>query len=331
MPSIHPSQLPGLVTDAGYGVMIEAYDQELAVRSQLFETRFINPSDEGFTEKVIIGDDEPDVIERGEVAPSRTLDEGYQWFHKVKKLAEKVEITEEMMSDPNATAKIGDMIATLSRRYGQGFQRKKERMAADIFNKGAFTAGHLATFDGSYPGHDDNYPKFIYDGKPFFAASGNGHPLFGAASVTPYNATANTLTSTNLETVRILMTRTNAVDEFNREISIMPDVLLVPPELEQTADVILGSVQAPGTAQNDINTQRGRYRRISWRYLSDTDGWILGKARQGLMQYELRTGPMMSVEPKNDGSGTMIVRWRDYYGVGVTNWRYWSGHRLPTS
>jgi len=234
------------------------------------------------------------------------------------------------MRDPNADAKIGGMIASLSRKYAEGFARKKESLAANIFNYGAFTAGHMETFDGSFPGHIDSYPKFIYDGKPLFAASGNGHPLFLNSSVTKVNFDTNALSSTNLEAARILMSRTNAVDEADQRITISPDTLLVPPELVQTAEVLVGSVQLPGTAQNDINTARGRFRVISWAALTDTDGWFLGEARKGIKLLD-SGDPMLMTEPLNDGSGSVSVRWVSYFGAVATNWRSWSAHRSAQS
>jgi len=330
MPTVHPSQLPGLVTDAGYGVMMESYAQEPAVRNLVFEIMDLDGYEEGFSEAVIVGADEPDVIARGGIAPARTFDQGYRWTCKVDKLAERIEITEEMMRDPNADAKIGGMISAFAKRFGEGFARKKEKLAADVFNKGAYTAGHLDTFDGAYPGHADSHPKFIYDGKPFFAASGNGHPLFLEPATTKVNFDTNSLTSTNLELARILMSRTNAVDEANQKISVTPNVLLVPPELAQTAEVILGSLQVPGSANNDINTLRGRYQPVSWRYLDDTDGWFLGAAKKGVRLYD-SGDPMLFAEPKNDSSGTWTIRMTSYFGRVVTDWRQWSAHRSAQS
>jgi len=310
--------------------MMAAYDQEPAVRNQVFDVMPLNGHEMGFSEAVIVGGNEPDLIDHGAVAPARTFDQGYQWFCRARKLAERIVIPEELMNDPNADVKIGNLVRTFAAQFGEGFARKKEQMAADIFNKGAYTAGDLATFDGGYPGHADAYPKFIYDGKPFFAASGNGHPLFLAPSVTKVNFDTNTLTSTNLEAARILMSRTNAVDEANQKVSISPNLLLVPPELAQTAEVILGSLQLPGTAQNDINTLRGRFQPVSWRYLDDTDGWFLGTAKKGVRLYD-SGDPMLFTEPLNDGSGSWAIRMTSYFARVVTDWRFWTAHRSAQS
>lgn len=330
MSSIDPTQIPGLVTDAGYPVMLEMYGQEPTLRGEIFEIVPITGTEYGMTEKVIVGADEPALIPYGADSHSRTADEGYQWFLSVKKMAEDMVIREEEYRNPNAMAILSAKIASNAGRFGQGFQRVKEKMAADIFVYGSYTAGHLATFDGSYPAHADPYPKYIYDGKPFFAASGNGHPLFLDTSTTKYNQTANALSAANLESARILMTRTNAVDEAGQIIRIDPDVLVVPPELEQSADVLLQTVSAPGTANNDVNTQRGRYRRLTWRYLTDTDAWFLGAARRGL-KFADAGDPRILVSAPDPKNGDVTIRFVSYAGRAVTDWRFWTAHATSAS
>lgn len=330
MSSVDPSQIPGLVTDAGYPVMLEMYAQEPAMRQEIFDVRPCNGTEYGFTERVIVGADEPAEIPYGGESHSRTIDEGYQWFIRLRKLAEDIVIREEEYRSPEASAVLVGKVASAAGRFGQGFQRKKEQIAADLFIYGAYTAGRLATFDGSFPGHADTYPKFIYDGKPWLAASGNGHPLFLDSSVTKYNKTANSLTSTNLETARILMSRTNAVDEANQVIRVDPDVLVVPPELTQTAEIILNSVQAPGSANNDTNTMRGRFALKQWRYLTDTDGWFLGQAKKGLRFYD-SGDPMIHVSEPDKKTGDVTIRFVSYAGAGVTDWRSWTGHNISAS
>lgn len=330
MSSVHPTQVPGLVTDAGYTVMLQSYAAEPIVRNLIFRSVPLPVGTYGFTGKVIVGADEPADTRFGEPSHSRTFDEGYQWFGKVHKLQQHITLQEEMLRNPNAAAMITEMVGNAAGKFGQGFQRKKESIAAAMFKYGAYTAGHRDTFDGSYPGHADPYPAFIYDGKPLFAASGNGHPLYLDSSVTKYNKTANALSSTNLEAARILMTRTNAVDEANQPIRIDPDTLLVPPELEQTADILLGSTQAPGSANNDINTQRGRYSRITWRYLDDTDGWFLGAARQGLA-FADSGDPMIETSAPDPVTGNVTVRFVSYCATWCDDWRPWSGHNISAS
>lgn len=330
MSSVDPSQLPALVTQMGYPLLLPAYAAEPTVRQSVFRTITATPDQLGFTGRVMVGATVPRETGYGRPSDSRTMDEGYQWYGRSRKFSEDIVIPEEMYRSPNAMALIRQKLDLQVGGFGAGFQVAKEQVAANVFIYGAYTAGHRATFDGSYPGHTDPYPKFIYDGKPLFAASGNGHPLYLDTSVTKYNKTANALTSTNLDAARILMEDTNAVDEANQKIRIDPTLLLIPPALAQTAQVLLGSVQAPGSANNDINTMRGRFALQTWRYLSDADGWFLGVPNKGLVFAD--TGdPYIETGAPDPKTGDVTIRFLSYCAAWVEDWRYWSGHNISES
>lgn len=330
MSSVHPSQVPALVTDVGYAPMLESYAAVPNVRSSIFEMETVEGWELGFQGVVVSGPVVPSEIERGENAPARTMKEGFKRTFKIRKLAESMTLQEEMLRNPNATALVGAQVAEWLRRMGQGFQVAKEILAADVFNKGSLTAGYKPVFDGSYTAHADDYPAFIYDGKPLFAASGNGHPLFFEQTTTKYNQTANALSSTNLETGRVLMANTNAYNESNERINIDPNVLVVPPALSRTGAVLLNSSLLPGTAQNDTNTHQGQFQLIEWRYLSDAAGWFLGTRGEGLLCYD-SGDPVISVSEPDKDNGNITIRLTSYHGVGVKDWRYWSAHNTPTS
>lgn len=334
MSTVSPTALPALVSDLGVGVMMEGYDTVPRVVPSIFEVVPISPSapPEGFSEAVITGGKKPKEMLRGADAPATTLEQSYQWYGKVRKYGERIEITEEVYNAPNAQAVITGMLRQSMRGWGEGWAQAKEELGAAVFNKGVLSAGHLATFDGSYPGRVDPYPKFIYDGKPFFAASGNGHPLGLLTSTTKYNLIVSAaLSSSTLETARVLIEDTNAVDEVGDKVSIRPDTLIVPPGLEQTALVLLDSQLKPGTANNDINTHAASFAPITWRYLTDTDGWFLGKRMMGLRFYD--SGDVMRIETSapDPASGSITVRAVGYAGVVVTNWRGWVANNLATS
>lgn len=334
--AVDPSKIPALVADFGLEVMMQAYTAEQTVRDRVFQVVPISPAGNelGWRDVVAVGDNIPDEILIGQDAPQRTMQQGYVSYCKQRKLSQSMDIPEEIWKSPNAEAVIRQMVMTTVGPWATGFQIKKERIAAAIFNQGRLAAGDATVFDGSYLGPNgavDPYPKFIYDGKPFFAASGNGHPLYLRTDVTPYNLiAAAALGATTLETTRVLMSGTNAVDENNNPIVITPNTLLVPPGLVQTAEVLVGSVQQPGTAQNDINTNRGRFDVVQWRYLTDSDGWYLGKAGAGVMFHD-SGDPTFEVSAPDRHNGNVTVRMISYCGAHVTDWRYWFANNVATS
>lgn len=335
MSTVHPSQLPAIVSDLGLKAQAEGYAMEPRVAPLIFETMTISASSppEGMSEVVISGGKKPGEIARGQAAPARTLDQAYQWFMRIRKFAERIEIPEEMYNSPNGSALVAEMITTATKGWGEGWAQVQEEAAADLFNKGVLAAGHAPTFDGGYSGRPATYSAFIYDGKPFFAATGNGHPLSLASGTTKFNLIVSAaLGSTTLDTARVMMESTNAVDEVGDKISIRPNVLVVPPGLTQTAHVLLESQLKPGTAQNDVNwTAEQAIRPLTWRYLTDPDGWFLGQAGKGVMIASSGDLLRISTSAPDPSSGSVTVRAVGYYGHAVKNWRYWSAHNLATS
>lgn len=334
--SVEPGKIAQLVHDFGLEVMMAGYQAEPTVRERVFKIRPISPSGSewGWRETVVVGDNIPTQIRTGEDAPKRVMQQGYVTYGAQKKWAQSMDIPEEIYKAANAEQVIRKMVVDKVGPWAQGFQVAKERQAAAIFNRGPIAAGDADVFDGSYLGPDgavDPYPKFCYDGKPFFAASGNGHPLFLQSSVTKFNHVAsNPLSATTLESVRVAMMSTNAVDENNNPISVVPRTLLVPPGLTQTAEVLVGSVQQPGTAQNDINTNRGRFDVVQWRYLTDADGWFMGVAGQGV-EFADSGDPTLEVSTPDRNNGNVTMRMISYSGAWATNWRMWYGNNIATS
>lgn len=331
MSTVDPSQLPGLVSDVGYSVMMEGYTRDAPVYPDLFEVIPTDGTEYGHTAMSIAGTTEPEETERGIDAPGRTMDEVYQWFCKCRKLQESLVIPEEMWRSGNANALITEHIQTHMGGLGGGFMSKKERMAAALFNRGSITAGDTTAFVGSYLGHADPNNGKIYDGKPWFAATGNGHPLGIATATTKINQDANALSSANLSAAYTLHVKTNAYNEANEFVGgNRPNVLLVPAELEETADILLNSTLRPGTSQNDSNVFQGRFARKTWAYLTDSDGWFLGAAKQGIRCYDSGI-PQILVSAPDRANGNVTVRLVGYFGGVVTQWRNWSAHATSTS
>ena len=331
MSSVDRTQLPGLVTDAGYPVVMEAYNRKPFIFPDLFEVIPTDGVEEGWTAKSICSVTEPEETERGQNAPKRTVDEVYQWYIKSRKLQESMTIPEEMMRSPNASAMIMQLVQTKMGGFAGGFAAKKEKMAADVFNRGSIAAGDRSVFKGTFPGHSNPNEGLIYDGKPFFATSGNGHPLGLKTATTLLNHDANALNQTNLSTARTLHMKTNGYNEAGEFIGgNEPNVIVVPIELATTAEVLINSTLQSNTALNDINWAQGRYRVIPWGYLTDTDGWFFGTAKSGIRVYDSGM-PQIYISAPDEDNGNVTIRLVSYFGAGVTQWRDWSAHATSTS
>lgn len=334
MSTVHPSQITKLLSEHGVKVMVEAYDAEAPIYQDIGEVVSISPLSPpfGFREAGMAGDEELQETARGAIAPATTVNETFTVYGRIRKFSRRLIIQEEQYNDPNASEVLVGRIQNAARGWGAAWAALKDRLTADLFNNGALTPGHQATFDGTPEdqGWQDPYPKFIFDGKPFLAASGNGHPLLPGGSDVRYNKLGLSLSSTNLETARLLLEDTNAVSAHGQKINIKGDTLLVPTALQQTAAVIVGSDRVPGSANNDVNTYRNALRVQPWRYLTTSTSWALMKRGKGIRIHD--SGVLRLVtEPHTDGTGNVSIRAVGYFGCAVLDWRYVVGSNFPAS
>lgn len=330
--SIDVSQVPELVAKTAYPVMFQAYEAEPAVYPLITDVRPADPGMLGTKGSVISGVGDLVEILDGERLPHDTVKGTRTWYCKVRSFGGKIEIPLRQLAAIDAVGKIQAQLAEVAPQWGRRAIAQKEQMVADVFQKGTIAAGNTSVFNGSYVGETDANVGFIFDGKPFFAATGNGHPLL-AGSSTPFNLVASApLTSANMQTTLTAMRTTNAIDDRELKIRVTPTHLVVPPGLEFTARTLLNSVNLPGTAQNDVNVVAGALQPVVWRYLTDdADAWWVGAVGQG-----------GGVRVYDSGAPT-IDTWVDmdrrmfcisavtFFGVVVTDWRQWFCNNKATS
>lgn len=190
---------------------------------------------------------------------------------------------------------------------GLSFGRTREKNAASTFNN---------AFSGSFLGADG-------------VALCGAHPYSPTNSATQSNVGSSPLTYDNLIATRKLMREFK--DDRGELITVMPNILLVPPELEDTAQTILQSFNKPGTANNDANVVRGQgYKLIVWDYLSDPNNWFLldgALAKQHLWFFE-RVKLEFALDPKSEYD--LVARYRGYerysFGWDSPLWIY--GHNV---
>lgn len=317
------SNFPELVKRQAYEYFFERYDGLEPVYPRVFE---VLPSTRAFEQgTAAVGMGQLQEKPEGTSIRYRDPVEGHTWYIKMKTFADGFILTDEFLQDAD-DGRIEGFIREAAASWGEGVRMTEEAACARLFNKGALSAGDAPAFDGTVPGVvQDPSPKFIYDGKPFFATD---HASL--AGSTYANLTASLpLTVANLETAWGAITNTNARNERDEPVRIAPNVLLVPQELEFTAKTILRSVLLPGSPNNDINPVSELLEPVVWRYLEDTDGWFVGASKRGLRFYD-RTPPTISVtqDPETKNWRVDVVR---RFGVGVTNWRYWYAANVAQS
>ena len=180
--------------------------------------------------------------------PSVSFDQGYKSTFRHTTYLVELPIQQELIED-NLYGQIIDAAQSL----GDSAQLKRETDAASIF---------VNAFTSTYTGPDG------------VSLCNDSHP--GSPENTGYtqdNNFALSLTRDNVKTVREAMQ--GFKDDKGNLLAVTPDTLLVPPGLEDDALVIAQSVLDPTSANNAINPQRGRFKVVTWHYLTDTNAWFM--------------------------------------------------------
>jgi hypothetical protein len=216
-------------------------------------------------------------------------------------------MVERKLIDDNRISEALDAAGNL----GDSAFRMREKAGANVFIN-AFSTATSETLDDY--GTDVTGPDGV-------ALCSTAHPMSPSDSSTLSNKGTLPLTDDNLSTTRQLHM---ALPDMNGELlNVMPDELLVPPELEDTALTIVRSQQDPDSANNAINPQAGRFRVIVWHYLTDSNAWFM--IDSGLRRQHLRWYERIPLEfDREKDFDTLVAKWRAYmrFSLGWTDWRW---------
>ena len=193
----------------------------------------------------------------------------------------------------------------LAERIGDSAAVFRETEAASVFTN---------AFNGSFLGADG------------VALCSDSHPNSPQKTgVTQDNNFALSLTKANVATVREAMMA--FTDDNGNKMAVTPDTILVPPDLEDEALEITASQLDPASANNTINPQYGRFRVMTWHYLTDTNAWFMidsGLMRQSLDWFDRVP---FSVAMREGDDRTLRAYWRAYqrFSYGWSDWRWIAG------
>ena len=191
---------------------------------------------------------------------------------------------------------------------GDSAFRKREKSAAAVFNNGFTDSGTDV----------EGFPIAGPDGVGLLSMA---HPYSPVDATTQANEGTLTLTRDNVRTTRQAMMAFK--DDRGDKLNIMPDSLLVPPELEDDALVIIKSTLDPQSANNAINPQSGRFSVATWHYLTDATAWFMldtARMKRDLIWYE-----RIPVEfGREEDFDTFQAKFRAYmrYSRGFRDYRF---------
>ena len=280
---------PGL--NALFGLEYKRYENQHA---EIYATE---TSDRAFEEEVMLsGFANAQVKPEGSGVVFDNAQETFTARYTMETVALAFAITEEAVED-----NLYDRIAArYTRALARSMANTKQVKAAAVLNNG---------FDTANGG----------DGKPLLA---DDHPLVSGGTFRNELATAADLSETSLE--QSLIDIAAFVDERGLKIATQGRKLIIPKELQFTAERIMKSPLRVGTADNDINAMSSMGMipegyRIN-HFLVDTDAFfIMTDAPNGLKHF-VRASLRTAMEGDFD-TGNMRYKARERYQFGVSDYR----------
>ena len=279
---------PGL--NALFGLEYNRYENE---HSEIFDSE---SSDRAFEEEVILsGFGSAPVKSEGEGVSFDTANEGYTARYTHETIAMAFAITEEAIED--------NLYDRLAGRYTRALARSmantKQVKAANVLNN---------AFNSSFTGGD---------GVELCSAV---HPLTNGGTFANELSTAADLSETSME--QSLIDIAAFVDERGLKVALQGAKLIIPKELQFTAERILKTPQRVGTSDNDINAMASmgmipQGYRVN-HYLTDTDAFfIMTDAPNGLKQFV--RAPIKTAMEGDFDTGNVRFKARERYSFGFSD------------
>lgn len=218
----------------------------------------------------------------------------YKTTYTPLKYTKGFKVSQELVEDDQH-----NIIRGLPEALGKAAKRTQEYYAASVFNNG------FTTTSTSYG-----------DAKPLFSTS---HPRAdGGTAQSNASSTGLTLTEPNLETERIAFRK--VLDDKGQRYMSLPNTLVVPVDLEKTANIIVNSTMRPGTANNDYNMYKGMFDVKVWEYITSTTAWFLMDMRNHLLTWFWRIRPEFKQDNAFD-SDAALYKTRIRFAFGWSDWR----------
>ena len=281
---------PGL--NALFGLEYQNYENQ---HTEIYD---IENSDRAFEEEVMLsGFANAAVKAEGSAVTFDTANEAFTSRYTHETVALAFAITEEAIED-----NLYDRIATrYTKALARSMAQTKQIKSANVLNNG---------FNSSFPGGD---------GKELFATD---HPTQSAGSLANELSTSADLSETSLEQAMIDIAAFK--DERGFKIAARGLKLIIPSELQFTAERILRSPARVGTADNDLNalSSKGMLPQgyVVNNYLTDTDAFFIKTDVPNGMKMFNRANLKTAMEGDFD-TGNVRYKARERYSFGFSDWR----------
>lgn len=241
----------------------------------------------------------PDFIEFTGKVSEVNPEQGYDKTFTFTEYAAKIEIQRKLAADDQHR-----VMSRYPKGLGTSASRSREKLGAQLFSL-AFT-----------------YEPTDGDGCEL-CASDHGSNVAGISSQS--NEGTSALSASAVETTRVNMHK--FTDDIGEKISLDPNTIIIPRDLEQTGWEIINSKGKVDTANNNSNFHQGKYKLVVWDRLSDTNDWFMTdySAQKDYLLWWNRE-PVQFFQDKD--SNTLTAIYLGYYrvGTGWDDWRWIYGH-----
>lgn len=313
-----------------YKYFYETRDQLPEIHPLIFREETLDAAWNQWTSVVEENEPEEKTTE-GQDAPVSDTVEGFTIYMKARTYHRRKVWSKETIRDH---AQIENLVQKAVTNWARGLHSKKEKFFAGFFIYGGYTAGRDDTFDNSLSGNvTDPSGDGVYDGTaaaviPFFNLSGNLRTAKSGSTF--YNSITGSLNEGNLETALILGEYTNAKSERGIQYDQRFDTLLVPTHLERTARKLIESTGGVNDLHSGVvNPYENRLKVLVWKFLTDTDAWFIGVAKQGIVMGNRQEPEINMFIDQRNGNFEAVVDER--YGGTVEDFRPWVASNVSTS
>lgn len=283
-------------------VILRTFEMGMKMRAPVAPQLYNVQTSQRDHEKILgiggLGVDIFDDYEETGMIPEFDFDKGYLKTYTHREYPAKITVQRKFMADNQVP-----QIMAIAQRVGMATMLRREMDAASVFNN-AFSASFL--------------------GADAVALCSDSHPNSPDNAGTQDNNFTLTLNKANLRTVREAMMA--FTDDKGNKIAITPDLLLVPPQMEDDAIPLVKSVLVPDSANNAVNPMENRFRVVPWHFLADSNAWFLIDSVQMRMALDWfnREPIQLNREVRDE---TISTSWIVYqrYSYGFSDWRWVAG------
>jgi phage major head subunit gpT-like protein len=208
-----------------------------------------------------------------------------------------------------------NVIARKPSGLARAAKRSREKYGAQLFNN-AFAGTGTLVISGTT----------VLSNSEALSLCNTAHTSTAVTS-TQSNSGTSALSPTSVEATRIAMA--GLKDDRDNLISVIPDLILVPRSLEETAYEIIATKGKVDSAENNENFHYGKYKLAVWDFMTDSNNWFM--IDSAMMKDFLNWYDRVPLEFFQDKSfDTLIAKYASYmrFSLGWSDWRWIYGHNV---